>query len=192
MSEKITVKPEQHEALPSPEQHELLTAKASPEKSAHGEKAVTAHEARAAVAEAQAEEQQPRPLEGLSQAENAPQTHSHMFIDRQLRNVTRSRSLHKLWRQESLPVRTFSKVVHQPAVQAVSEGASKTISRPSGMLGGGLVALLGTSIYLYLAHHMGFTYNSGVFLILFAGGFVLGLLLEFLVYLATRSRRKLN
>jgi len=43
------------------------------------------------------------------------------------------------------------------------------------LLGGGILALLGTSSYLYLAKHIGFTYNYSVFLILFFGGFILGL-----------------
>jgi hypothetical protein len=70
-----------------------------------------------------------------------------------------------------------------------SEAAGRTVSRPSGLLGGGLVAFLGTTGYLYLARHIGFTYNYLVFLLLLAGGFILGVSLELLVHLATGSRR---
>ena len=84
----------------------------------------------------------------------------------------------------------MSRVIHQPVVRVTSEAIGKTVSRPSGLLGGGLVALMGTSIYLYLANHLGFKYNYGVFLCLFVVGFGLGLVLELAVYLATASRRK--
>lgn len=192
MSEKTTGH-EQHEALPSPEKHELLTAVATPEKPSKAEKrGVTTHEARTAVAEAQTIEQQPNPLEGLKQAENAPQMRPLMHINRDLRAITLRRELTHIRRQLGAPSRALSHIIHQPVIRAVSEGAGKTVSRPSGLLGGGLVALIGTSGYLYLSRHMGFEYNYGVFLVLFAGGFVLGLILEFLVYLATGSRRKID
>ena len=37
-----------------------------------------------------------------------------------------------------------------------------------------------------MARHMGFRYNYLVFLVLFAGGFVVGLILELLIWAATR------
>src|SRR3712207_7384139 len=52
----------------------------------------------------------------------------------------------------------------------------------------GLCALVGTSAYLFIARHYGFEYNYLVWLLLFVGGFALGLLLELLVALATRRR----
>lgn len=87
------------------------------------------------------------------------------------------------------PQRALSQVIHQPVVRAVSEGAGRTVSRPSGLLGGGITAFTGTTLYLYLAHHIGFSYNYGVFVLLFAGGFILGLVIELLVNLVL-SRRK--
>lgn len=183
---------EKHEALPSPEQHELLAAKASAaEKAANAEaKTLSPQEARTAIVEAQLDAEPLSPQEKLRQANETPQPTTHMHVDGDLENITHNRLIRQIQRKHNLPVRAFSKVVHQPVVRAVSEGASKTVSRPSGLLGGGLVALLGTSAYLYLSRHIGFEYNYGVFLVLFAGGFAFGLFLEFLVHLATASRRK--
>jgi hypothetical protein len=86
----------------------------------------------------------------------------------------------------------LSRVVHQPVVRAVSEAAGKTVSRPSGMLGGGLVAFIGSLGYLYLTKHIGFEYNFTVFLVLFAGGFVLGVVLELVVWLLLKNRRQIH
>ncbi len=89
-----------------------------------------------------------------------------------------------------MPGRTLSKVIHQPVVRAVSEPAGKTVSRPSGLLGGGLVAFLGTSAYLYLAKSTGMAYSYFVFIGLFVGGFVVGVALELLIHaLSGRSKR---
>jgi hypothetical protein len=111
-------------------------------------------------------------------------------IDSSLKNITLSRALHSIRRKENVADRTLSKVIHKPAVRIASEAAGASISRPSGMLGGGLLAFAGSSAYLYMARHYGFTYNFGVVVLLFAAGFALGLALELLVHAATASRRK--
>lgn len=110
-------------------------------------------------------------------------------ITKALKQITLSRTLHSIRRRESAPDRALSKVVHQPAVRVVSEAAGKTVSRPSGILGGGLLAFIGTSGYLYLAKHIGFEYNFGVFLVLFLGGYLLGLGLELLVHAAMHRNK---
>lgn len=83
----------------------------------------------------------------------------------------------------------FSKLIHQPLVSRVSESAAKTVNRPSGMLGGGIAAFVGSLLYLYLAHRIGFTYNYLLFLLFFAGGFLLGLAFEYAVYGLRRLKR---
>ncbi len=130
-------------------------------------------------------------IEALRSAseENSPANHP-MQVNRELKDITLKRELNNVRRKLPARKRALSKVIHQPKVRAVSEAAGKTVSRPSGLLGGGLVAFLGTSSYLYLARHMGFEYNSFVFLALFAGGFIFGLLLELLVHMATAKHRR--
>lgn len=130
-------------------------------------------------------------VEALKSASEQTSPANHpMQINRDLKNITLKRELSHVRRKLPAYKRPLSKIIHQPIVRAVSEAAGKTVSRPSGLLGGGLVAFLGTSSYLYLARHMGFEYNSFVFLALFAGGFMFGLGLELLVHLATLKRRK--
>lgn len=129
------------------------------------------------------------PLEQLQAAEETPDNRQPAHINRELKSITLRRELQHIRRQLSAPQRALSQVIHQPVVRVVSEAAAKTVSRPSGLLGGGLVAFLGTSGYLYMAQHMGFRYNYTVFLALFIGGFLLGLFLEYIVYLATTRRQ---
>jgi len=74
-------------------------------------------------------------------------------------------------------------------VRITSEAASKTISRPSGLLGGGLMAFAGSLVYLYLAKHIGFRYNYLLFTLLFVGGFAVGLCLEVIIWLVSRQRK---
>jgi hypothetical protein len=106
------------------------------------------------------------------------------------KKLAASQQISRARRSLSSPSRSFSKLIHQPAIRAVSESAAGTVSRPSGLLGGGLVAFLGSSAYLYWAKHIGIRYNYFIWLLFFVGGFAVGLLLEFVVWVATRSRRQ--
>ena len=84
--------------------------------------------------------------------------------------------------------RTFSKVIHQPLVETISNVSEKTIARPSALLGGGVMALLGSSLVLYMSKHYGFAYNTFLFFLLFVVGFVVGVAIEFALRAVSRRR----
>ncbi|MEK7600181.1 MAG: hypothetical protein AAB462_04065 [Patescibacteria group bacterium] len=188
MSEKLAFKPEQQEvmaALPTAEQAEPL-------RKGEQDPVKALKQARETVSETAQAESQLNPIEALHAAEKSAQPATPTHVSRELGDITAKRELHNIQRQESAPKRQFSKVIHQPVIRAVSETAGKTVSRPSGLLGGGLVAFLGTTSYFYLAQHVGFTYNYFVVILLMIGGFALGIILELFVYMATASRRGNN
>lgn len=80
----------------------------------------------------------------------------------------------------------FSKIVHQKNIEAISNVSAQTIARPSGLLGGGIGALLGSVTLLYYSKHYGFRYNYAFFLITFLVGFLVGLLVEMFIRLVKR------
>ncbi|MEK7059678.1 MAG: hypothetical protein AAB971_02900 [Patescibacteria group bacterium] len=185
MAEKLSHQPESHEALAA-----LPTAEqAEPLRTGEQDPAKALEKARSSVSETVEAENQPNPMDKLEADEKASQPVAPSIVDRQLKKITERRLIKDIQRKESAPQRALSKVIHQPIVRAVSETAGKTVSRPSGLLGGGLVAFLGTTGYFYLAQHIGFKYNYLVVIILMVAGFALGLILELLVNLATASRR---
>lgn len=87
----------------------------------------------------------------------------------------------------SAPERGFSKLIHQPAVENASNAGAKTLARPSGILGGGVLALVGSSYLLYAAKHYGYRYNFFAFFLLFIIGFAAGILLEAIIRLLRRK-----
>ena len=187
MSEKLR----HHELLPAAK-HELLTAHTKHEKApaVHKHNAhEKAQEARETIADTAS---RINPLERFEDAEKASQPAPILNVNQELKQITLSHELQQIRRRLPKPQQALSKVIHQPIVRVASEFVGSTASRPSGILGGGLVALVGTSVYLYMAKHNGFSYNYTVFLILFVGGFLLGLILEFAVYSVALSRRKSN
>ncbi len=171
--------------LPTPEQAEPLRKNEKDPVEALAEARTKVHETTKA-------ETQTNPVEELQAAEKAAKPAQPLHVNSELKNITLNRELTAIRRKLSAPQRALSKVIHQPVIRAVSEPLGKTVSRPSGLLGGGLTALIGTSIYLYIVKSSGQRYQYSVFLVLFAGGFIFGLLLELLVYAATSSRRHAN
>lgn len=100
---------------------------------------------------------------------------------KEMKGQTYKRSLKHIQRQLSGPERTMSKVMHQKTIDTVSEGLGKTVARPSGILGAGIVALAGTSFLLYMAKKYGFEYNPLMFFALILTGFVIGIILELFI-----------
>lgn len=190
MSERLPVQPGHHEALlPAGEVEKLLeaTTERSP-----AEMQAEAAEQQATLEKARTDAEtieRDDPLARLQQAESesakqAPTPPPNAFLQKQ----SLQRELTSIQRKESAPARALSKIIHQPVIRTTSEAAGKTISRPSGLLGGGIVAFLGTSVYLYLAYHIGFTYQPTVFLVLLVAGFALGILIEYVLHLFKKSR----
>lgn len=101
------------------------------------------------------------------------------------------RTLQKVRKDLNAPEKTLSRIIHQPVIESLSNVGGKTVARPSGILGGGIVGILGSSAVLYMAKHYGFQYNFFVFFLLFVGGFGLGILAEVLLRLLMPHRHKL-
>lgn len=139
--------------------------------------------------------------ERIERASKSKQEQSHKHAEREKREHTQPelaskelkdlayrRTLRRAQHKLPAPARAFSKVIHNPTVDAASEFAGKTIARPSGILAGGISACIGSSIFLWTAKHYGYEYNYLLFALLFIGGFVFGLLVEMLYKLARHRR----
>lgn len=122
---------------------------------------------------------------GESAGENTP---AATYISSELKQMGFRRSLNNARRHMSVPAKTLSKVIHQPVVEKISEAAAPTVARPSGILGGGIAALLGSGILLYVTKHYGYRYNYLVFIVLFIGGFVGGMAVELAVRALIRRK----
>ena len=192
MSENVSsLKHEQHEALlEAPERLEALPDAAHAEALRTGEAdpLQKLQEARETIKHTH--EQTNNPLQQLKAAETAQQMPPALPINRELKHITLQRELSQLQRKLPLPQRLLSRTIHQPIVRTVSEAGAKSLTRPSGLLGGGLIAFLGSSSYLYLAKHIGFTYNYVVLWLLFVAGFIFGLVIEMAVWLFAARKHK--
>jgi flagellar biosynthesis GTPase FlhF len=133
------------------------------------------HARHEAAHEAQSAEEIADKLAG--RAQESPQ-YEEMHANRELKEMAYQRLLNRARRHMSPYSRAMSHIIHQPIVETVSEVTGKTVGRPSGILGGGILALAGTTAYYYIAKHYGYNYNSFVFLLLLVCGFIAGWVLE--------------
>jgi|GEM_PF-2009362 preprotein translocase subunit SecF len=112
-----------------------------------------------------------------NQHEDQPDTdvYSHHI---ELKKDTYKKTLRNTQAQLPQAQRAFSTFIHHPTIETVSEIASKTIARPTGIAYGAIAATIGIALALFFAYRYGFTYNYLLFLVLFSGGYVLSTIIE--------------
>lgn len=91
---------------------------------------------------------------------------------------TASQTLNQAQRRLKPLEQKFSHVIHNPAVDTASNIAGGTVARPSGLLWGGIFSLIGSIGVIVICRYYGYEYNYLIGLASFAGGFIVGLILE--------------
>lgn len=109
--------------------------------------------------------------------EKAPERHRGV-IDKKAKEEAYQNLLVDVRKRLSKRQRVFSKFIHRPTVERVSEIGAKTVARPSGVLGAGIFGLIGSSIVFWMSHYYGFYYNYFVGIALILAGFAAGLVVE--------------
>lgn len=95
-------------------------------------------------------------------------------------------TMHHTRRQLFAAERSFSKILHQPALEKISDVTSKTIARPSGILGASLVTFVGLFLTYGTARFAGFELSGSEMPVFITIGFFAGLFTEWL-FKAARS-----
>ncbi len=137
---------------------------------------------------AKAESEEAKKVAPTEQPEG--ETDSPLGVQQSLKATAYDRTLAKIQRKLPVAKRTFSRITHSPVVDKVSIVSAQTVARPSGMLGGGICAFLGSLIVLYYSKHYGFTYNYLLLVILFAAGYLAGAALEFAIWLLYSRKQR--
>lgn len=190
MSERYPGNHETHESketVRTPESHESHLPTHETSKPTRHEKLENIHEIRSEIKE-NAQTTSEILEKRLPKPESAPPEQS--FANRELKEMAYQRLLNRARRKLSPYERTMSRIIHQPVINAVSETVGRSVARPSGILGGGIVAFGGTLIYYLVAKHYGYNYNFLVFLFLISLGFIAGWTLEILWHLLRRKHKR--
>jgi hypothetical protein len=145
------------------------------------EKLIDIDKARAKVLE-QPPQHLALPIDDSTDA-NQPQ-----YIDRTIKSISLKNELKAIRQKLPLDQKLLSKTIHQPIIRRSSEATAKTIARPVGLLGGGILAFIGSLAYLFFAKYIGIKYNYLVFIMLFVLGYVLASILELLTKSLSKTK----
>lgn len=124
----------------------------------------------------------------IDQSDKGESNTSQPLINRELKSVMLSRTLARVQKQLRPAERTFSKVIHAKPIDKMSNVSEKTVARPYGILGGAIVAFIGSLFSTYLSRQFGLEYNLVLFLMLFTAGYIVTTLLEGIARLVFRSK----
>ena len=89
-------------------------------------------------------------------------------------------------RSDMPPVqRAFSKFIHAPMVEKVSDAAGKTVARPNAILAGSLTAFVTVLLVYLVARYYGYPLSGSETMLAFAGGWLVGIVFDFLRVMVT-------
>lgn len=132
------------------------------------------------VSEARAEaEKQAAPAEDYRPAAERETPASPAFHADKNPDRAYKKTMDTIQREMSPPARVFSKVIHNKAVEKVSDVAGSTIARPNALLSGAVCAfLLVGALYLH-ARYFGYALQGSETMAAFLLGWAIGLTFDF-------------
>lgn len=109
---------------------------------------------------------------------NGSERHQQAQVHRSVKQQTYRATMRRV--EAKLPAyqRTFSRFVNNANVDKISNVTARTVARPSGVLGSGVVAVVVMIAVTYYAHTLGFTVSSSVFVVALLIGWIIGLMCE--------------
>jgi small-conductance mechanosensitive channel len=127
--------------------------------------------------------------QNLDASQSTKGTQSYL-VSEDLRNSSLKQTLNRVQKKLPFDQKLLSKIVHRPAINAVSDAAEKTVARPSGLVMGGAFSLVFSLFTLWLSYYFGYEYNYAIGLGSFIAGFAVGIILEALLRLLTYKKRR--
>lgn len=114
--------------------------------------------------------------------DNAPTTPERKpaLISKKDKEQSFTATMHEVRSQLSPISRTFSKVIHQPAVEKTSEVLGNTIARPNAILSGSLFAFLITATLYLVARFNGYPLSGTETIAAFILGWCVGLIFDYI------------
>lgn len=109
-------------------------------------------------------------------------------ISKKERDASYSRTMKKVQSELSGPSRTFSKIIHNKAVEKASDTLGATVARPNAIAAGAIAAFLATLATYYVAKDMGYQLSGFETIGAFAAGWVAGLLFDYFRVMITGKR----
>lgn len=109
-------------------------------------------------------------------------------ISKKERDASYNRTMKKVQSELTGPSRTFSKIIHNKAIEKTSDAIGSTVARPNAIASGAIAAFLATLALYYVAKNTGYQLSGFETIGAFAGGWVVGLLFDYFRLMVTGKR----
>lgn len=109
-------------------------------------------------------------------------------INKKQRNDSYKKTMKHVQKELSTPSRYFSKVIHNPIVEKVSDTLGNTIARPDAILAGAIVAFVATLSVYIVAKTIGYSLSGSETIIAFAVGWTIGIIYDYLRLMITGKK----
>ncbi|MDO4774032.1 MAG: hypothetical protein Q4A37_02810 [Candidatus Saccharibacteria bacterium] len=113
------------------------------------------------------------------EAKRKPASRERRILTKADRKQAFDKTMQTVQSQLSAPSRTFSKFIHNPIVEKVSDVAGNTIARPNAILSGSLAALILTLAIYFIARRNGYPLSGTEMLAAFFVGWVIGNIIDY-------------
>ncbi len=100
-------------------------------------------------------------------------------VTKKQKNKEYQKTLSEIQSHMSSPARTFSKVLHNPAVEKTSEAIGSTIARPNAILAGSTAAFVVVALVYMTAKHYGYVLSGFESIGAFILGWMLGISIDY-------------
>lgn len=166
------------------ELHERLERK-SPERNPEKNKERSLEDARHETEKITSEKESPEPAHNQEKSiDDAPHQPT-----KQLKQAKYNEIMSETRQQMSPSSRTFSKVIHNPAIEKTSDFTGKTIARPNAILAGSVSAfVLVLAVYL-VANYYGYALSGTETILAFTLGWIIGLVFDYFKAMFTGGSR---
>jgi len=104
------------------------------------------------------------------------------------KNIAYKETLDHIRNEMSAPEKTFSKIIHNPAVENASDAIGNTLLRPNAILGAGICGFVLSGLVYILARHFGYVLSGFETIGALLVGFILGLLYDFFKTMITGKK----
>lgn len=121
-------------------------------------------------------------------AERSPAERRRGPISRKERDASYTATMKEVRTHMSPASRTFSKFIHNKAVDRVSEGLGSTVARPNAILSGAIAAFIFSLATLLIAKHYGYRLSGFEAIGAFVAGWLIGILYDFFKVMITGKK----
>lgn len=120
--------------------------------------------------------------------EKSPAERRRGPVSAEAREISYNAKMHEIQSHMTPAGRAFSKIIHNKAVDAVSEAVGSTIARPNAILSGAIAAFLFSLATLMIAKHYGYRLSGFEAIGAFVAGWLIGILYDFFKVMITGKK----